>query len=296
MRVAAVVPVRGQPDLLAGCLDALRAQVRAPDDIVVVDDSPESILALAGDVREICSGGRGPYAARNVGWRATEADVVLFLDARSRPTPAWVGALAAAFDDPSVALAGSDTIVEDGPGLGARAAHAQQSFRTTYYVERPFFRPYLPTCNLGVARRDLEAVGGFSEVRSGADADFCWRVLSDKSRRLVVVPGELMTWVPRPSIREYLEQNHRYGRSNHALRAAWGAPPRAALPPLVLGRRIARTVLRFAVASARRDDERLVATVRDAAWLANELGYASAARAARRAEAHGPPTPLSVSA
>jgi len=293
MRVAAVLPVRDQAALLDGCLHALGRQDRPLDEIVVVDDSPERSVRLGGGVRVVGSGGRGPYAARNVGWRATDADVVLFLDARSRPTPAWAGALAAAFDDPSVALAGSDTIVERGAGWGARAAHAQQSFRTTYYVEHPSFRPYLPTCNLAVARRDLETVGGFGEVRSGADADLCWRVLRDERRRLVVVPGELMTWIPRASARAYLAQNLRYGRSNHALRTAWGAPPRAALTPLVLGRRMARTAVRLAGAAITRDDDRIVDLVREAAWLANELGYASAARAAPDARAA---TPRSASA
>lgn len=286
MRAVAVLPVRGAPDLLVECLEALETQIRALDDIVVVDDSPDGSLRLErAPIRVMHSGGKGPYAGRNLGWQSSDADVVLFVDVRSRPSPPWAGAIIAAFEDPSVAIAGSDVIVRWGPGLGARAAHAQQAFRAENFVERAFFRPYLPTCNIAIRRADLERVGGFDEVRSGGDADLCWRVLADPDRRLVVVPDAPMEWVPRQRLRDFLEQNHRYGKSNHALRAAWaaaGAPQRRPAHPVRLVKRAAVTALRLGVAAVTRREDDLVAAARGAGALANEFGYTRAARAARR--------------
>jgi glycosyltransferase involved in cell wall biosynthesis len=282
--VAVVLPVRGLDGLLRGCLMALGGQLRAPEEVVIVDDSPDGSLDVAAvsatapslAVRVLRSGGVGPYAARNLGWQSTAAEILLFLDARSRPRPAWVGALASAFDDPAVALTGSEVVVLGGPTLGERAAHRQQFFRLRNYLEAPDFRPYLPTCNLGIRRADLEAVGGFREIRSGGDADVCWRVLGRPGRQLVPVTDVLMDWVPRDSARDYLEQNYRYGRSSLALRREWASAGAQIWPPLaahVLGRRAAMLGVRFAVASARRDSDARVDLMSRAGQWALDLGY-----------------------
>lgn len=93
MTYAVVIPTIGRP-CLAGCLDALSAaRGERPEEIVIVDDrpgpgplvpTPEGIIA-----RVVRSGGRGPAAARNVGWRATSAPWVAFLDDDVRVGPTW---------------------------------------------------------------------------------------------------------------------------------------------------------------------------------------------------------------
>jgi glycosyltransferase involved in cell wall biosynthesis len=169
-----VVPVRNDAGLLQECLDAVREQV---GEVIVVDDSPRGTLADVDGMRVLRSGGKGPYAARNVGWRAAESEVILFVDVRSRPRPDWGRVLTGLFQDPSVALAGSDVLTRGGPTLGARVGERQQFYDLRKYTTDAWFRPYLPTCNLAARRTDLEAVGGFREIRSGADADLCWRTL-----------------------------------------------------------------------------------------------------------------------
>ncbi len=283
---AVVLPIRGLGTLLADCLAALADQVAPPAQVVVVDDSPDASLPadrlaalIAGSpirVTLLRSGGVGPYAARNIGWRATSAPVLLFLDARSRPHPEWAGTLAAVFDDPAVALTGSEVQVLGGRSLGARAAERQQFFRLRNYLGTPDFRPYLPTCNLGVRRSDLEAVRGFREVRSGGDADVCWRVLDRPGRLLEPVHEVLMDWVPRDSTRDLLEQNYRYGRSSVVLRRDWAAAGARTWPPVpagVLARRAGLLGLRLAMAAARRDGDAQVDLVARAAQWSLDYGY-----------------------
>lgn len=300
LRTAVVLPVRGHARLLDGCLAALRAQDVPVDDVIVVDDSPEASLGDLPGVRVLRSRGGGPYAARNVGWRATDADVVLFLDARSRPRPDWSAKLVRPFADPSVALAGSEVDVAVGDGaLGARASHAQQFYRLRNYLARPFFLPYLPTCNLAVRRTDLEAVDGFSEVRSGGDADFCWKVLSRPGRRLEAVEEVLMDWVPRERARDYLEQNYRYGGSNHQLRLDWAPQGATVVEPLGhlrLAKRLTAVSLHYALARARGQEERSVTYLTHAAGLCFDAGYRVAVdrrRWSRRAALRAP-RPLDV--
>ncbi|NAZ85191.1 glycosyltransferase [Kineococcus indalonis] len=294
MRVAAVVPVRGHQRLLDGCLDALRAQEHPLDDLVVVDDSPEGSLEGLEGVRVLRSGGLGPYAARNVGWRAVDADVVLFLDARSRPRPRWSQRLLEPFADASVALAGSEVRVSGGGSAGARASEVQQFFQLRNTVARSFFLPYLPTCNLAVRRTDLEAVAGFSTVRSGGDADFCWRVLGRPERQLRVVEDVLMDWVPRDRARDYLEQNYRYGRSNFSLRTDWadrGCPPARPVARGRLLRSAAAVAARYGAARVRGDLDGQVTYLTHASGLCFDVGYRVAVDRRRLARRGALPVP-----
>lgn len=288
LRTAAVLPVRGHAALLDGALAALAAQTTPLDEIVVVDDSPTPVLQLDGSVRVVHSAAAGPYAARNLGVAATDADVVFFLDARSRPRPDWVRRTLERFADGEVGIVGSDTLVLGGSSLAERASEVQQFSRLDKYVEKPFFLPYLPTCNLAVRRADFDAVQGFSTVRSGGDADLCWRVQVATGHRLDVVPDVLMEWVPRDEARQLLEQNYRYGKSHHGLRSDWSGRGLDVVPPLPAWRLAARTgkaVLRFGAAVPRGRDaqaERFVAL----AGACFDWGYRNAYRRGRAGSAN----------
>jgi glycosyltransferase involved in cell wall biosynthesis len=275
LRVAAVLPAGGELALLDGALAALRAQDRRLDELIVVDDTRDGSLPAPDGVRVLRSGGRGPYAARNAGWRATDADVVLFCDLRSRPRPEWARRIAELFEDPSVAVAGSEVLVSGGDSLAARAGERHQFFELRKYIEEPVVRPYFPTCNLAVRRADLEAVGGFEEIRSGADAILCWRILDRPGRRLAAVREVLMDWIPRDRIRGYLEQNYRYGKSHHAFRTGWrgeSVSERRPLSHLMLARRATGATVRSAGAAIGGDAERRLELLRHWGWISYELG------------------------
>jgi histidinol-phosphate phosphatase family protein len=83
-----VVPTIGRPSLdrlLASLARTISGSERPPR-VLVVDDSrsesirPEPTAYSAFEVMVLRSGGRGPAAARNVGWRASTADWIAFLD------------------------------------------------------------------------------------------------------------------------------------------------------------------------------------------------------------------------
>jgi HAD superfamily hydrolase (TIGR01662 family) len=101
---SAVVPTIGRPSLrvMLGSLEAQQydADVPAPTEVVVVDDrvSPDGPLDLEGialPLRVVRSGGRGPAAARNAGWRSTTARWVALLDDDVVLPEGWSGRLAA---------------------------------------------------------------------------------------------------------------------------------------------------------------------------------------------------------
>lgn len=93
-----VIPTIGRESLqrLLTALD--RGEGPRPAQVIVVDDRPApQALTLSGDlpVKVLESGGRGPAAARNVGWRAADTRWVCFLDDDVLPTATWLSVLAA---------------------------------------------------------------------------------------------------------------------------------------------------------------------------------------------------------
>ena len=104
-----VVPTIGRPSLWA-LLDSSAASPSPGSPcpaVVVVDDRP-ALDELGRRTRRpgtgvtvLHSGGRGPAAARNVGWRATATDWVAFLDDDVVVSENWLADLAADLDQPA---------------------------------------------------------------------------------------------------------------------------------------------------------------------------------------------------
>ncbi|GHH79948.1 HAD-IIIA family hydrolase [Promicromonospora soli] len=104
-----VIPTVGRPELgaLLASLRAASTQGPEPLDVVVVDDRPfpagasgehNPPLELGPDpvagVRTLRTGGRGPAAARNAGWRSVRTEWVAFLDDDVVVPQLWAVALA----------------------------------------------------------------------------------------------------------------------------------------------------------------------------------------------------------
>lgn len=96
--VTVVIPTVGRPSL-AVLLEHLAPQVGTWP-VVVVDDRPDADhpLALPPDrprrTAVSHSGGRGPAAARNLGWQAADTEWVVFLDDDVLPHGDWAERLA----------------------------------------------------------------------------------------------------------------------------------------------------------------------------------------------------------
>ena len=99
--VTVIVCSRERPDLLVGCLNAVRDLDPAPAEVVVVDNAPTTRrTAEAAEqfgARRIVEPSAGLSHARNAGWRAAETSVVAFTDDDARPHARWVGALCEGF-------------------------------------------------------------------------------------------------------------------------------------------------------------------------------------------------------
>ncbi|MEV4313890.1 glycosyltransferase [Actinocrispum sp. NPDC049592] len=90
-----VIPTVGR-ECLSVVLNALAdGHGPAPREVIVVDDRPHPgpDLPVPEGIQVVRSGGRGPAAARNAGWRAAKSEWIAFLDDDVLPPPDWKASL-----------------------------------------------------------------------------------------------------------------------------------------------------------------------------------------------------------
>ncbi len=135
MRLSVIVPVRNGGDDLGRCLQGLVASLRAPDEIIVVDDgstdgSAACAAAYGARVLATDAGPRGPAHARNCGAGVATGDVLVFIDADVVVHDDTLARMESVFaDGPDLqALFGSYDDRPPAPGLASRYKNLQHHY------------------------------------------------------------------------------------------------------------------------------------------------------------------------
>jgi len=181
---AVVIPTVGR-ETLRRLLSALRsAGEPAPAEVVVVDDRVAPPQSLAVDdmaVRVLSSGGRGPAAARNVGWRSCRSAWICFLDDDVAPQRDWTralaGDLAAAERAGAAGSQGRLEVPRAGPGQVTDDDRRTHRLATARWI----------TADMAYRRDVLVAAGGFDERFPRAyreDSDLAARITGNGHRIL----------------------------------------------------------------------------------------------------------------
>jgi GT2 family glycosyltransferase len=208
-----IVPFAGPPAALEACLQALATlTLRDGDEILVADNRARPAPGRRGRTEVLdASGPASSYFARAVAAARAHGEWLVFLDADCTPDPGLLDAyLAPPPGERTAVLAGA---IEDWVAADTRVARYVASRRmlaqesTLAHPERP----YAVTANAAVRRAAFEVVGGFPDpVRSGGDADLCWR-LADAGWELEQRPGARVRHRNRERLRDLLAQVHRHG-------------------------------------------------------------------------------------
>ena len=188
--VSVVICTRDRGEALAECLKSVTAQLSAPGEIVVVDNSrdgnAEPICRRFPGVRHLHEPRPGLSIARNAGIRASRGEIVAFTDDDVELHPRWTSEVARAFADQSIdALTGLvlparlDTPAQcifqfDMGGFGTNFVPVR--------FDRRFFEETRPNgahvwkigagANMAFRRKLFERIGLFDE-RLGAGAAGC---------------------------------------------------------------------------------------------------------------------------
>jgi len=202
--VSVVVATRNRAERLAALLRSLEQQrlERERFEVVVVDDASErpveaTELASAGLQLRVLrhEASFGPAAARNTGWRAAEAPLIVFTDDDCEAAPGWLQAL---LDE----AAGHDNVVIQGrtrphPGESDRLG----PFSLTQSIDGP--DGLYETCNIAYPRSLLARVGGFDETFKhpcGEDVDLGRRAMKAGARLVFAADAVTYHAVHQPGV------------------------------------------------------------------------------------------------
>jgi HAD superfamily hydrolase (TIGR01662 family) len=193
--VAVVIPSAGR-ESLRRLVDALASgDGPQPDELIVVDDRDDSATEeplLSRPPRPVVvlrGGGRGPAAARNLGWRHARSDWIAFLDDDVVPPRGWPAALAADLESLGDDVAASQGRVAVPLPADRRPTDWERNVAGLEHAQ-------WATADMAYRRAVLDSVGGFDERFPRAyreDAELGLRVTGDgwrivQGRRGVVHP------------------------------------------------------------------------------------------------------------
>jgi GT2 family glycosyltransferase len=177
--LAAVIVNWNGGERLVRCVESLLESRPAPEEILVVDNrshdgSPQRVAGLEG-VRMLDGGSNLGFAGgANAGARATTAPIILFINPDVRFDPGALGALAHAFEDQRVGIAGPELRNPDGT-LQNRGIVIDPTGHPVGAEDEAVF--FVAGCALAVRRELLELLGGFDDdyFMFAEDLDLCWR-------------------------------------------------------------------------------------------------------------------------
>lgn len=234
-----MLPFRGSEERLVQVLERLGGLETGPGDTVTVADNRPGAHDREGPerVRVLGAGAlQTSYHARNRAVADGTAPWLVFLDSDVLPPPDLLARYFEPLPGERVGVLAGAVVDEEPPaGNAPRAARyawlkSSMSQEITLADDRFAFAQ---TANAAVRRVAFEQVGGFEErVRSGGDADLCFRVRAagwtlERREHAAVVHRNRQT-IPR-----MLAQRARHGAGAAWLSARWpGALPRRRWPGL----------------------------------------------------------------
>ena len=227
MDISVVIPTRNRAQKLRRTLDGLRAQTlsSAAFEVLVVDNgsSDDTCATVAGYLdkapnwRYLREPQPGAAAARNSGIRASQGEIVLFLDDDVIPDAPLLEEHGKSHREQSAVVLGSVRFPWEGTGTAFRRTLWQhpellQSFRFPDAANVPFQHFY--TCNLSLPRSFLSRSGNFDEDFQASgfeDTDLGYR-MARAGFRMVFNPRASAVhdcWMSFPELAEKQRRNGR---------------------------------------------------------------------------------------
>jgi GT2 family glycosyltransferase len=244
-----IVPTKGRPRYLQGCLAALAAADYPRDrfEVVVVNDGggaavEEVVEHVAGaiEARLTAPPRTGPSAARNAGAWAARGRHLAFTDDDCEPAAGWLPALERALaDNPRAAVGG---VVVNGARRDPAAVASQAVVDSLLeeFNRDPAAPRFFTSSNLAFPAEPFREIGGFDEAfRYAEDREICHRWIRS-GHRLAHAPDAIVHHMRTLTLRDFVRQHHGYGRGAWAFQHH--APDGRADSPGVL-RALARRAL-----------------------------------------------------
>jgi hypothetical protein len=276
--VDVVLPFRGSDAALDQVVSRLGAlELRPGDTVTIADNRAAAVDEQRGPVGVLRAAGmQTSYFARNRAVARGVAPWIVFLDADVHPPVDLLDRYFARLPGEEVGVLAGTVVDEAPPEDGAATAAERYAWLKSSMSQEVTLAhgefAFAQTANAAMRRLALEQAGGFEEgVRSGGDADMCFRIRAAgwtlERREEAAVTHRNRATVPR-----MLAQRARHGAGAAWLGRRWpGALPRRSWPGLAWWS--ARRAAAGLVAAARGDrDDALLGLLDGPAVWAFELG------------------------
>lgn len=216
-RTSVVITVKNDPGGIALALDSLAAQIRMPDEIVVVDGGStdttlqtlQQFTAKLPMLRIVAAPGANIAAGRNRGVREATGDIIATTDGGCRADPNWLHNLTQSFEaDPNVEFVAGFyrvtgvTLLEHVIGL---ATMRGQMDDIDPYTFNPSAR------SMALTKELWQRAGGWPEwVNFSEDTLFDHHV-RELGAKWAFAKDAIVDWRPRTSFRALARQFYAYG-------------------------------------------------------------------------------------
>jgi cellulose synthase/poly-beta-1,6-N-acetylglucosamine synthase-like glycosyltransferase len=213
--VSIVIPAHNASKSLPACLDALERQtmLRERYEIIVANDGPgdAEVGAIADrhGVTFLSQPQRGAAAARNLGAKQAQGEILLFTDDDCIPESNWVEAMIAPFADQEV-VGVCGVIHTRQTGLIPRFIQLEYDYRYRNIAKHRRI-DFVNTGTAGYRKHVFMEGGGFREDLLGAeDTELSFR-LASQGHKMVFVPEAIVYHSHPESIWEYARRKAHYG-------------------------------------------------------------------------------------
>lgn len=218
-RAALVTTCRREAREIDAFVDAVLAQTRRPDAVIIVDagsddgtiERLEERIATGASLTLMVEPGASRSRGRNLGIEASDAPIIAVTDVGALPRPDWFERIVGALEsDPSADVAAG--YYEAAAGSLWQAAVAAATVPLAAEVDPETF---LPSARSVAFRRSAwEAAGGYPQwALHNEDTPFDL-ALKATGARFVFVPEAVVGWLPQASVRRLFVQFMRYARGD----------------------------------------------------------------------------------
>ena len=218
--LSVIIPVRNGAATIGQQLSALADAdpPRVMFEVIVADNgSSDETASIAASfarrmrVRVVDASRRtGANAARNVGVANAEGEWLLFCDADDEVDRAWLTQMEVAFENGHSLVGGPIDYRElNSPLARSWRGNDEETVMTMFG-----FLPAAHFANMGMTRATFDRLDGLDEsfTHGGDDVELCWRAQL-AGIELHEVPGAIVNYRLRPSLREHCRQFVHYGTS-----------------------------------------------------------------------------------
>ena len=229
-----IIVTYNRPDCVKTCLECLRKQTRLPEQIIVVDGSPDD------HTRSVClqfpealylrnEAGLGHMTrSRNIGLRQAAGEIIAFIDDDSFVHPTWLEELVKPYDDPAAGGVGGRAL-RNQPGeesegvdqIGKLLPNGEITGNFAADPGRDIVVDHIMGCNMSFRRTVLDELGGFPELYPGVsgvreDTGVCLRVRAN-GHKMIFAHKAVVDHIGAPQAKgqRFDIRYQYYGQRNH---------------------------------------------------------------------------------